>query len=56
MDMKTQLSVRDFFELAEVKVLQDVQKRFPYGSKEHREAFKKMAAMAKEVGGDLGDY
>ncbi len=59
MGMKTEtvcMSVEDFFRRDDVKALQEIQKRNPCGSKPHREAFEQMAALAKAVGGDLGEY
>jgi predicted xylose isomerase-like sugar epimerase len=56
--MKTSISMRDFFALAEVIALQEIQKRNAYGSKAHREAFDDMKALAATYGAAsyLGEY
>lgn len=44
------ISQSDFFNLATVKALQDIQKANPYGSKPHREAWLGICAIAKAYG------
>jgi predicted xylose isomerase-like sugar epimerase len=57
-EMKTSISMRDFFALPEVIALQNIQKRNAYGSNAHRGAFDDMKALAETYGAAsyLGEY
>ena len=52
------ISMKAFFQLAEVKRLQDVQKANPYGSKAHKDAFDGILAIAKTYNAQsyFGEY
>ena len=54
------ISMSEFFELAEVKRLQSIQRSYPFGSEQHRRAFELLKALASASGVDaekfFGDY
>jgi hypothetical protein len=61
--MKNEMTQAEFWNLPEVKRLQDIQKfEAPYGTKEHREAFEGIKALLTEHKGaefaqeNMGDY
>lgn len=59
---ESQISAREFWNLPEVKKLQDRQKNSFFGSEEHRQAFNDMKALCAKLKGEdfaetyFGDY
>ncbi len=59
---KQKLNQREFWNLPEVRAQQEIQKRHPYGSWNHRGAYEKLCEIAKrydvakESGLNLEDY
>jgi len=50
MNTKQEISMKDFFALPEVVKQQEIQKRNPYGSAEHIEAFRQIRRIALRYG------